>query len=36
MQNMHHLHAFMLVVSERTIRIRFLKSHANYNHVSFQ
>ena len=35
MQNMHHLHVFMLVVSERTIRSRFLKHYANYNHVSF-
>ena len=31
---MHHLHAFMLVVSEKTIRINFLKNYANYNHVS--
>ena len=32
---MHHLHAFILVVSERTICIRFLKNYANYNHLSF-
>ena len=35
LQNMYHLHAFMLVVLERTIRIRFLKNYANYNRVSF-
>ena len=29
MQNMYNLHAFMLVVPERTMRTRFLKKYAN-------